>query len=171
MHFLDVLQKSDIMLLTMGKNMEGGGGGVAFSKHDRPWETKENWQVLYGSMQIANGWNCSYYRQNKILPMHQKLWRTKWFDESLLDATNCRNFSFQAVKTTINPKYEDAVWNMVITKWKLRIWKYFSFILNCFPIICNNMRLPFLFIVFRSSAISLLFSGKSTSKNWNEQGR
>ena len=28
MHFLDVLQKSDIMLLTMGKNMEGGGRGV-----------------------------------------------------------------------------------------------------------------------------------------------
>ena len=52
MHFLDVLQKSDIMLLTMGKNMEGGGGGVAFSKHDQPRETKENWQVLYGSMQM-----------------------------------------------------------------------------------------------------------------------
>ena len=50
MHFLDVLEKSNIMLLTMGKKLEGGG--VAFSKHDRPWGTKENWQVLYGSMHM-----------------------------------------------------------------------------------------------------------------------
>ena len=164
MQFLDVLEKSNIMLLTMGKNMERGGSIF------KAWPTLRDKRKLTGIVWLdAHGWNCSYYRQNKILPMHQKLWRTKWFHESLLDATYCRNFSFQDVKTTINPKYE--VWNMVITKWKLRIWKYFLFILNCFPIICNNMRLPFLFIVFRSSAISLLFSGKSTSKNWNEQGR
>ena len=33
MHFLDVLQKSDIMLLTMGKNMEGGGGRGGGGEH------------------------------------------------------------------------------------------------------------------------------------------
>ena len=27
-------------------------GGVAFSKHVRSWGTKENWQVLYGSMHM-----------------------------------------------------------------------------------------------------------------------
>ena len=162
MNFLDASGKR-VILCFWQKIMEGGGSIF------KACPILRDKRKLTGIVWLdAHGWNCSYYRQNKILPMHQKLWRTKWFHESLLDATYCRNFSFQDVKTTINPKYE--VWNMVITKWKQE-YEFFLFILNCFPIVCNNMRLPFLFIVFRSSAISLLFSGKSTSKNWNEQGR
>ena len=144
----------------------GKGGGVAFSKHDRPWGTKENWQVLYGLMHmdgivVITG-TTKYYQCIVSYEGHNGSMNLCWMQQLF------QNFLFQDVKTTINPKYEDAVWNMVMTKWKQ---EFFLFILNCFPIIYNNMRLPFLFIVFRSSAISLLFSGKSIIKNWNEQGR
>ena len=71
-----------------------------------------------------------------------------------------RIFYFKMSKLPSTPSMK---MKMVMTKWKQE-YEFFLFILNCFPIVCNNMRLPFLFIVFRSSAISLLFSGKSTIK-------